>query len=201
MDVQMPAYQKQSQRKAGISARKALTNEQRRAYSAAICQRVESLPVFQAAQTVLLYAAFGAEASVDALALSHPEKRFFWPVCLPEYHMRASRPLEESGWEVGAYGIRTPVLERSECVKPEELDLVLVPCTAFDKACRRVGMGKGYYDRYLARCSRAVKAGIAFECQRVEQAAVDAFDQRLDLYVTEQSVYIRLDEQEEVEAW
>ena len=53
------------------------------------------------------------------------------------------------GWEVGAYGIRTPVLERAALIRPEALDLVLVPCTAFDAVCRRVGMGKGYYDRYL----------------------------------------------------
>ena len=33
---------------------------------------------------------------------------------------------------VGAYGIRTPVLERAALIRPEALDLVLVPCTAFD---------------------------------------------------------------------
>lgn len=197
MDVQMLAYQKQIQRQAGVAARKALTVQQRQAYSAALCQQVEALPVFQAAKNVLMYAAFGAEASVDALASGHPEKRFFWPVCLPAFEMTASRPLDEEGWEIGNYGIRTPVLERSECIEPEALDLVLVPCTAFDKDCHRVGMGKGYYDRYLARCSQAVKVGIAFECQKVDQAVVDAFDQRLDLYVTEQSVYRRLDEQED----
>lgn len=46
-------------------------------------------------------------------------------------------------------------------------------------------MGKGYYDRYLPRCKNAVKIGIAFEAQRVEHAAVDEHDQRLDAYVTE----------------
>ena len=55
--------------------------------------------------------------------------------------------------------------------------------------CRRVGMGKGYYDRYLPYCTRAVKIGIAFEAQRVEHAAVDEHDQRLDAYVTERGIY------------
>jgi len=72
---------------------------------------------------------------------------------------------------------------------PEALDLVLVPCTAFDADCFRVGMGKGYYDRYLPRCKNAVKIGIAFEAQRVEHAAVDEHDQRLDAYVTERGIY------------
>ena len=71
---------------------------------------------------------------------------------------------------------------------------MLVPCTAFDAACRRVGMGKGYYDRYLPRCRNAVLLGAAFEAQRVEQAAVDAHDQRLDGFVTEEGIYRGTDE-------
>ena len=90
---------------------------------------------------------------------------------------------------MGAYGIRTPILARAEILPPEALDLILVPCTAFDAACRRVGMGKGYYDRYLPRCTRAVKIGIALEVQRVPRAAVDAHDQRLDAFITERGIY------------
>ena len=84
---------------------------------------------------------------------------------------------------------QTAILSRSEILLPEALDLVLVPCTAFDADCFRVGMGKGYYDRYLPRCKNAVKIGIAFEAQRVEHAAVDEHDQRLDAYVTERGIY------------
>ena len=78
-----------------------------------------------------------------------------------------------------------------EALEPylDQLDLVLVPCTAFDADCYRVGMGKGYYDRYLPRCTRAVKIGIALEVQRVPRAAVDAHDQRLDAFVTERGIY------------
>ena len=93
------------------------------------------------------------------------------------------------GWAVGQYGIRTPVPECSTLLQPEQLDLVLVPCTAFDADCYRVGMGKGYYDRYLPRCTRAVKIGVALEVQRVPRAAVDTHDQRLDAFVTERGIY------------
>ena len=36
--------------------------------------------------------------------------------------------------------------------------------------CRRVGMGAGYYDRYLVRCG-AFSVALAYEAQRVPQAA------------------------------
>ena len=50
-------------------------------------------------------------------------------------------------------------------------------------------MGKGYYDRYLPHCTRAVKLGIAFEAQRVPHAALDEHEQRLDAFITEGGIY------------
>ena len=111
-----------------------------------------------------------------------------YPVCGEGFTLTAAVP-EPDGWEAGAYGIRTPILTKSRLLAPGELDLVLVPCTAFDAACRRVGMGKGYYDRYLPRCQNAVTLGVAFEVQRVERAAADPHDRQLDSYATEEKIY------------
>ena len=111
-----------------------------------------------------------------------------YPVCGEGFTLTAAVP-EPDGWEAGAYGIRTPILTKSRLLAPGELDLVLVPCTAFDAACRRVGMGKGYYDRYLPRCQNAVTLGVAFEVQRVERAAADSHDRQLDSYATEEKIY------------
>ena len=125
--------------------------------------------------------AFGAEADLAAFAAEAQArgKKLAYPVCGEEYSLTAAVPGPD-GWEVGQYGIRTPIPARSELVPPEALDLVLVPCTAFDAGCYRVGMGKGYY---------AAKIGIAFEVQKVPRAAVDEHDQRLDAYVTERGIY------------
>lgn len=188
-DIQKLTDQKQAQRRAGIAARRGLSSAQRRSQSEAICRRIAALEVFREARRVLLYAAFGGEADLSGLTAGDGERAYCYPVCLPEYQMLAACPLGPESWERGAYGILTPDPERSRVIPPEELELVLVPCTAFDSGCRRVGMGKGYYDRFLPRCKKAVKLGVAFECQRVERAAVDEFDVRLDGYVTEERIY------------
>ncbi len=162
----------------------------RAAANAALCARLAALPCFRQARTILLYAAFGGEADLATLAETARGlgKTLAYPVCRENFSLTAAVPGED-GWETGAYGIRTPILSRAEILPPEALDLILVPCTAFDAACGRVGMGKGYYDRYLPRCTRAVKLGIAFEAQRVPHAALDEHDQRLDAFITEGGVY------------
>ena len=182
---------KQAQRQAGIAARRALDAQTRAAANAAICAAILASEGYRRADSILLYAACGGEVDLSAVAQQArlDGKRVAWPFCLPEHQMLAAEPLDDEAWECGKYGIRAPLLSRSAVIPPEELALVLVPCTAFDAQCGRVGMGGGYYDRYLPRCKRALCWGVAYECQRVECAAIEAHDRRMDAYVSEQRSY------------
>ena len=178
---------KAAQRRQGIAARRALAPGARAAADAAIRARVAELPAWLRAGRVLAYAAFGGEPDLAPL-LEGAAKQVAWPVCGAGCSLTAAVPGPD-GWETGAYGIRTPVLARAAVLPPETLDLVLAPCTAFDAGCYRVGMGKGYYDRYLPRCTRAAIYGIAYEAQRVEAVAAGPLDVRLDGIITERGVY------------
>ena len=133
------------------------------------------------------------------LMISHPlqyaEPFIKAGATLYNFHLECEDDIQQTLDAVKALGCKTGLTIKPgtapEALEPylDQLDLVLVPCTAFDADCFRVGMGKGYYDRYLPRCKNAVKIGIAFEAQRVEHAAVDEHDQRLDAYVTERGIY------------
>ena len=133
MDI---AEEKQAQRTSGKAARRALSPEQRAAANAALCARLWQLDAVQNAQTILLYAAFGGEADLAGFAAEAARrgKVLAYPVCGENCSLTAAVPGPD-GWETGLYGIRTPVLERSVLLEPEQLDLVLVPCTAFDADC------------------------------------------------------------------
>ena len=182
------ARAKAAQRRQGIAARQALEPAARRAADAAICARVASLAAWRQAERVMAYAAFGGEPDLSAL-LEGCGKQVAYPVCGEGCTLTAALPAPVDGWEAGAYGIRTPVLARARILPPDGLDLVLTPCTAFDAAGRRVGMGKGYYDRFLPRCARAAVYGIAYEAQKVDAVAAGPLDVRLDGIITEKGVY------------
>ena len=171
-------------------ARSSLSPEERAEKSARAVERLAASEAFRAAETVMIYDHVGGELSLDSL-LTHPAaagKRFCSPLVLSKTEMIAMVP---GAWQLGAYGIREPVRELSEEVPPEALDLVVCPGTAFDPACNRMGMGGGYYDRYLPRCVNARIVMAAFEVQKVPALPVDPWDRPVELVFTEAETYAR----------
>ena len=184
------AEEKQVQRKAGIAARRALAPETRAAANAALCARLAALPCFRQARTILLLRSLWRRGRSGHPGRDGPGPGQNAGLSRLQGKFQPDRGCARRGWLGGRpTASAPPILSRAEILPPEALDLILVPCTAFDAACGRVGMGKGYYDRYLPRCTRAVKLGIAFEAQRVPHAALDEHDQRLDAFITEGGVY------------
>ena len=181
---------KQEQRAQAKAARAALSEAQREEAGAAICRRLGDLPELRRAKCVLSYRAMPEEADLSPLhkELGALGVRLAFPVSLPGGRMEAREGL---AWRQGAYGIWEPDRERSPLVEPEEIELVLVPCVAFDGANNRLGHGAGYYDRYLPRCHRALTVLTAFEAQRLEQVVCDEHDRVMDLVVTELGVFRR----------
>ncbi len=186
-----PAYRKWLRRQK-IRARDRYTPEDRVRLSQDIVAQIVASPEFQAAKTVLIYRATRGEARLEALERT-PEaqgKRLVFPLCISDTEMVALLPEGPDAWKSGYYGIQEPVLERSQLIQPEELDMVLCPCTVFDEACDRMGMGAGFYDRYLTKCRPdACIASVAFEAQKAPHIPTDPWDQPMDLVFTERAVY------------
>jgi len=83
---------------------------------------------------------------------------------------------------VGYLGIREP-LERCARVALNRLDLVLVPGVGFDLHGRRLGRGKGFYDRLL-RAARGTTCGVAFDQQIVREVPVEPHDKYVNCILT-----------------
>ncbi len=102
-------------------------------------------------------------------------------------------PLTMRAWKFGdemasgVWGIREPKPSAPE-VFP---DILLVPLACFDRSGHRIGYGAGYYDRTIARLrgmKNVTAIGVCFAVQETEHVPATAFDQRLDLVLTEQEV-------------
>lgn len=63
--------------------------------------------------------------------------------------------------------------------------LVLMPGVAFDRNCRRIGYGMGYYDRYLTAHPTLDTMAIAFDIQLLEQIPEEEGDVCPDCILTE----------------
>jgi len=71
--------------------------------------------------------------------------------------------------------------------QPIDFDLMLIPLVAFDKNNNRLGMGGGFYDRYLALYAdqKPYLLGIAFTEQYCENLPHDPWDQSLNNIITQ----------------
>lgn len=180
-------------RKAGKAARKALAPEERKEKSEAIAERLLASEEFKKAEYIMIYKALGGEVSLEALENSAEAagKHLLYPLCISETEMIALEPSGEDSWMCGSYGITEPVREKSTEIRPEDIDLMICPCTSFDESCNRIGMGGGYYDRYLRKCSKASIVAAAFEAQKADNIPAAPWDLPMQKVFTEKSVYNR----------
>lgn len=178
-------------RREKIRARDSLTAAERMEMSENISRRILASEEYGRAETLLIYKGVRGEVRLDVLerAAAADGKRLAYPLCVGPGEMIALIPQDEGSWSKGAYGILEPVRETSREIAPRDIDLVICPCTVFDAACGRMGMGAGYYDRYLPGCGRAVIAAAAFEVQKAERVPMEPWDRAMDMVFTEKRVY------------
>jgi len=96
--------------------------------------------------------------------------------------------------KINQWNIREPdnLQSRENPIDLGLLDLIIVPGLVFDKNFHRLGKGKGYYDRYLAKLECNFKErkipfpflmGLAFREQIVEKVPKEAHDYKMDLVI------------------
>lgn len=75
----------------------------------------------------------------------------------------------------------------AEPADPLTADVVIVPGVAFDRSGNRLGMGGGFYDRFLSTVATP-KIALAHAFQIVQAVPVNSHDRRVDLIVTPDEV-------------
>jgi 5-formyltetrahydrofolate cyclo-ligase len=165
---------------------KKLSAAKRAADSAKIRAALSQQPFWKSAAMVLFFAPLPDEVDVwpllaEALAAGKT-------AALPRFDSenndylacRVQNPQNEVG--PGQFGIREPKAGCPE-IPLEGLGLILVPGVAFDLRGGRLGRGRGFYDRLLAKF-HGNKCGVAFDEQMVSAVPAESWDRRMDLVLT-----------------
>ena len=176
------------------NVREAMDVEEWKAGSFLIAEKTCRIPAFRHADSVMLYLSMDDRREVDTGPLIS---------CISaEGKIRMSMPFisGESLYAVpfckgdpvapGRFGQPEPV--NAETVVQKAPDIIVVPAVAVDREGRRLGYGKGYYDRFISAlrkegASPFVVAPV-FSFQVLDLLPHDPWDEKLDCIVTEKEV-------------
>lgn len=157
--------------------------------SAAICDTAAAL--LPPPGVLALYAAKGSE--VDPARLDQRARALGWAVAYPRvrdgarslsFHLVGLDELAPS-----RFGLREPSADAPQ-VAIDAITAFIVPGLAFDRAGGRIGWGRGHYDATFSHASpAALRLGLAFDAQLVEQVAREPHDVALHIIITEVATY------------
>lgn len=147
---------------------------------------LEQQPIWKDAHSLLFFAPLPDELDIwPSIAVGlNAGKQIFLPRFVPQTQSYAACQIKsaETDLKLGQFGIREPTDSCPE-IPLNRLDLILVPGVAFDLHGRRLGRGKGYYDKLLA-VVRGKTCGVAFDEQIVQAVPVEPHDILLNCILT-----------------
>lgn len=118
------------------------------------------------------------------------EFHFAYPRIVDRFHaeMDFSLPVVPTDWIIGPYGSPESHPDLA-AVDPRTIDLIVVPGVVFGARGERIGMGAGFYDRYLPTAERAIRVGFGFDFQLLDEPVPQSeWDARMDFVVTDRRI-------------
>lgn len=181
----VPAVTKADWRSRIQTLRSSLDAAQKAKWDQSLAARLDALAPIQQARCVLVYLPHRGEAGSDDWIAHLLDRKVY--VCAPVIlraagAMSVCRLTALTDVRAGRYGLRQPL---GPAVCPRELDVIIVPGVAFTARGARLGMGGGYYDRFLPQCrSDAVRIALAYDFQIAADLPCTPLDEGVDVVVT-----------------
>lgn len=163
-----------------------LSEATRRTASEEVFERLEKTAAFLLADRIMMYHSLPDELSTHEFLRKWAGKKRFYLPRINGVDLEVL-PYEESRLELGSFHIEEPT--GNDITDPSDIELVVVPAVAYDKKGRRLGRGKGFYDRFLSQ-TKATKVGVGYEFQLVDELPVEPHDIPMDIIVTQKTTII-----------
>lgn len=160
--------------------KKELTDEQKMEASNKIFQKIEQMPDFKQAKTLMMYWSTSREVPThDFVEKWSKEKKILLPVVVGR--MMVLKPFTtRDNLTRSELGIWEPQAQETYL---EEIDLAIIPGSAFDRKKRRLGRGRGYYDQHLKQ-KKIKKWGVAYDFQLVDTVPAAEHDIKMNKIIT-----------------
>jgi len=174
-------------KKSIIENRNSLTREDILEKSVKIQEKLFNLQQYKQAKTIMFFVSFNSEVNTHEMIKDALKNKIIVVPKVVHHEIEPSIILDfDSLIQSGRFGILEPIELMK--ISYKNINLVLVPGIAFDKNGHRVGYGFGFYDKFLARVPKAVKIGLCFDFQVVDEIPHEQHDVPVDLIVTEKRV-------------
>ena len=182
---------KKSLRKEMLQMRRSLPNEVRLSESKSVCQHILMSEYYRKSDVIMCYISLKEEVGTLSFiqqALTDGKK-----ICVPFVKdktgiMVAAYIHDLSDLVCGEFNILAPNSDRICLVTPKDIKLILLPGVAFDHVGHRLGMGLGFYDRFLVEVSSARLIALAFSCQIISHVPSEQHDYLMNYIVTKDGI-------------
>ncbi|MGK5091572.1 5-formyltetrahydrofolate cyclo-ligase [Deltaproteobacteria bacterium TL4] len=181
-----PMENKHALRQQVLKRRRHCSEEQWTEISRQIFSRLLQWPLFVQAHCVHTYLNMPDEPSTRAIIeyCWQQNKRVIVPYVKNQGQLGHTGLSSFAQLTSGAFGIAEPHAHNRQEVELTACDLILVPGVAFDRQGGRLGLGKGFYDRFLVTTS-AFRLGLSADFQLVENVPVGPRDVTMHAVLTE----------------
>lgn len=149
-----------------------------------VCERLDELALFGRCSRLFVYVSFGNEVHTHGLIGRLLDRGKVVAVPRMADHQRIE-PVRIRRWDEltpDKHGILAP-MDGGSYDGP--LDACITPGVAFTTGGDRLGLGSGYYDRFLEGLDDLLVIGLAFECQVVDRISTEPHDRPVGIVVTE----------------
>lgn len=174
------------------AARSGLAPERAKWLGARAAEQLSAVPAFVRSERLALFASLPDEIDTRPLfdLARSAGKPCLFPRCLPGDQLEFVRVESWDELVPGRYGVPEPGDVRdAERLGPS--DLAILPGVAFDRRGRRLGRGRGFYDRTFAAVAAGpgpLLVGLAAAFQVVDEVPAGPTDRPVDAIVTETGI-------------
>ena len=177
--------QKKILRREFLAKRAAISPDERDRISHELIKKFLATEIYRASKIIMAYASMPDEIQLYELfaTILADKKVLAIPLIVGKGEMRAVEVPSLDSLEVGAFNILTVKKELINFINSAQIDCVIVPGVAFDKSGGRLGMGGGYYDRFLPLAVNAKKIALAYKFQVIDSLPIEDFDAKIDFII------------------